>query len=150
MRIYAQWTEKDGTTSPIYTTTTGADGYYTIAMKSFTDSKGKVRKFDADPNLPEGEKIRVWADNPDADSFKQLYGYAVGGVGPHGAAYDTTAGMKWYIDSDRVENARFAFGEKPQNEVMHDLAKSAENVEYAGLTKYGQVQGKVFWSLSTA
>ena len=147
VRIYAQWIEKDGATSPVYTTTTGEDGYYTIAMKSFVDAKGKVRKFDADSNLPEGEKIRVWAENPDTNTFKQLYGYVDGGVGPRANTYDTPGGMHWYIDSDRVENVRFAFGEKPQNEVMHDLENSVENVEYAGPTKYGQVQGKVFWNL---
>ena len=148
VRVYAQWVEADGSVSPVYTTTTGADGYYTIAMKSYTDSLGKVRKFDADPNAPQNEKIRVWVDNPDRDTFTQLYGYNQGSLGPYGDTYDTPGGMKWYVGSDRVENARFAFGEKPRNEVMHDLENSSENVPNgSGLTGYGQVQGKVFWNL---
>lgn len=148
VRVYAQWVERDGSVSPVYTTTTGADGRYTIAMKSYTDSLGKVRKFDADPNFPENEKIRVWVDNPDPEAFTQLYGYNSGSLGPYGNTYDTPGGMKWLIGSDRVTNVRFTFGEKPQNEIMHNLEKSAENVARgSGLTGYGQVQGKVFWNL---
>ena len=147
VRVYAQWVEADGSVSPVYTTTTGADGYYTIAMKSYTDALGKVRKFDADPNKPEDEKIRVWADNPDPDTFTQLYGYNQGSLGPYGNTYDTPGGMKWYVGPDRVKNVRFAFGEKPRNEDMHNLAASKENVEYSGGIGYGQVQGKIFWNL---
>ena len=147
VRVYAQWVEADGSVSPVYTTTTGADGYYTIAMKSYTDSLGKVRKFDADPNKPQNEKIRVWVDNPDRDTFTQLYGYNQGSLGPYGNTYDVPGGMKWYVGSDRVENVRFAFGEKPRNDVMHNLDASKENVETKGIIKYGQVQGKVFWNL---
>ncbi|MCG7273330.1 YPDG domain-containing protein, partial [Corynebacterium afermentans] len=147
VRVYAQWVEADGSVSPVYTTTTGADGYYTIAMKSYTDALGKVRKFDADPNKPENEKIRVWVDNPDPDTFTQLYGYNQGSLGPYGNTYDVPGGMKWFVGPDRVENVRFAFGEKPRND-MHNMANSEENVLTGkGVTGYGQVQGKVFWNL---
>ena len=147
VRVYAQWVEADGLVSPVYTTTTGADGYYTIAMKSYTDALGKVRKFDADPNLPEGEKIRVWVDNPDPDTFTQLYGYNQGSLGPYGNTYDTPGGMGWEVGPDRVNDVRFAFGEKPRNDDMHNMAASKENVEYSGGIGYGQVQGKIFWNL---
>lgn len=110
---------------------------------------GKVRKFDADPNLPEGEKIRVWVDNPDTDKFTQLYGYNSGALGPYGNTYDNvSAHMQWLIGPDRVTNVRFAFGEKAQNDVMHNLDASVENAPLrTGLAAYGQVQGKVFWNL---
>ena len=84
VRIYAQWVEKDGATSPIYTTTTAADGKFTLGMKPFVDSLGKVRNFDADPNLPEGEKFRIWAENPDPEVFTQLYGSGQGKLFPLG------------------------------------------------------------------
>ena len=147
VRVYAQWVEADGSVSPVYTTTTGADGYYTIAMKSYTDALGKVRKFDADPNKPENEKIRVWVDNPDPDTFTQLYGYNQGSLGPYGNTYDTPGGMGWEVGPDRVNDVRFAFGEKPRNDDMHNMAASKENVEYSGGIGYGQVQGKIFWNL---
>lgn len=72
VRVYAQWTEKDGSTSPIYTTTSGTDGSFAIAMKQFEKDNGELAKFDADPNLPEGEKWRVWTVNPDTNKYQLL------------------------------------------------------------------------------
>ena len=42
VRVYAQWTEKGGVTSPVYTATTREDGRYTIHMQPFTNAKGEV------------------------------------------------------------------------------------------------------------
>ncbi|WP_210400223.1 YPDG domain-containing protein, partial [Corynebacterium sp. HMSC074A01] len=152
VRIYAQWVERDGATSPIYTTTTGADGRFTIGMKSFVDSLGKVRKFDADPNLPEGEKFRIWAENPDPDAFTQLYGSGQGKLFPLGNTMELSAGMRNLVGSDRLENARFAFGEKAQNDVMHNLQASEENAPWKqpSVNAYGQVTGTVHWDLTRA
>ncbi|MCG7297419.1 YPDG domain-containing protein, partial [Corynebacterium afermentans] len=152
VRIYAQWVERDGATSPIYTTTTGADGRFTIGMKSFVDSLGKVRKFDADPNLPEGEKFRIWAENPDPDAFTQLYGSGQGKLFPLGNTMELSAGMRNLVGSDRLENVRFAFGEKVQNDVMHNLQASEENAPWKqpSVNAYGQVTGTVHWDLTRA
>ena len=149
VRIYAQWVERDGATSPIYTTTTGADGRFTIGMKPFVDSLGKVRNFDADPNLPEGEKFRIWAENPDPDVFTQLYGSGQGKLFPLGNVMELSAGMRNLVGSDRLVNARFAFGEKAQNDVMHNLDASVENAPWKqpSVNAYGQVTGKVHWDL---
>ena len=151
VRIYAQWVERDGATSPIYTTTTGADGRFTIGMKPFVDSLGKVRNFDADPLLPEGEKFRIWAENPDPKVFTQLYGSGQGKLFPLGNVMELTAGMRNLVGSDRLVNARFAFGEKAQNDVMHNLGASVENAPWSrGVAAYGQVTGKVHWDLTRA
>ena len=148
VRIYAQWVEKDGATSPIYTTTTGADGYFTLGMKPFEDALGKVRNFDADPQLPEGEKFRIWAENPDPDVFTQLYGAGMGKLFPSGNVDELTAGMRNLIGSNQLVNARFAFGEKVQNDVMHNLDASVENAPWKqAFNAYGQVAGKVYWDL---
>ena len=149
VRIYAQWVEKDGATSPIYTTTTAADGKFTLGMKPFVDSLGKVRNFDADPNLPEGEKFRIWAENPDPEVFTQLYGSGQGKLFPLGNTMELSAGMRNLVDSNQLVNARFAFGEKVQNDVMHNLDASVENDPWKqpSANAYGQVTGKVYWDL---
>lgn len=144
VRVYAQWTEKGGVTSPVYTTTTRPDGRYTINMKSFTNAKGEVVKFDADPNGPQYEKIRVWVDNPDTDNFTQLYGYNFGHMGPNAATVDTPGGMGWLVGSDRVTNVRFAFGEKTRHDVMHRDGADENPVVGNGP---GQIKGNLFWHL---
>ena len=152
VRIYAQWVERDGATSPVYTTTTGADGRFIVGMKPFVDSLGKVRNFDADPNLPEGEKFRIWAENPDPDVFTQLYGSGQGSLFPLGNTMELSGGMRNLVGSDRLVNARFAFGEKAQNDVMHNLDASVENAPWKqpSVNAYGQVTGRVHWDLTRA
>ena len=144
VRVYAQWTEKGGITSPVYTGVTREDGYYTIHMKPFTNAKGQVVKFDADPNGPQYEKIRVWVDNPDPDNFTQLYGYNFGHMGPNGNTFDTPGGMGWYVGPDRVNNVRFAFGEKTRHDIMH-LDKADQNPVVGNGP--GQIKGNLFWHL---
>ncbi|MCZ9294582.1 YPDG domain-containing protein [Corynebacterium meitnerae] len=144
VRVYAQWTEKGGVTSPVYTAVTRADGRYTINMKPFNNAKGEVVKFDADPNGPQYEKIRVWADNPDPENFTQLYGYRFGGLGPEEATYDTIHTMGWLVGPDRVTNVRFAFGEKIRHDVMHRDDAAQNPVVGNGP---GQIRGHLFWHL---
>ena len=145
VRVYAEWVDKDGYTSPTYTTVTGPDGRYAIKMRSFVDALGQEHTFDADPSLPEGEKIRVWADNPDGETFQQVYGYNNGFLGPQGSTIDTQgAATGWEVGPNRVNDVRFFYGEKPQNEVMHKLDQAVENPKKSS-GQGGQVQGKAFW-----
>ncbi|WP_286204309.1 Rib/alpha-like domain-containing protein [Corynebacterium afermentans] len=145
VRVYAEWVDKDGYTSPTYTTVTGPDGRYAIKMRSFVDALGQEHTFDADPNLPEGEKIRVWADNPDGETFQQVYGYNNGFLGPQANDIDTQgAATGWEVGPNRVNDVRFFYGEKPQNEVMHKLDQAVENPKKSS-GQGGQVQGKAFW-----
>ena len=144
VRVYAEWVDKDGYTSPTYTTVTGPDGRYAIKMRPFFDALGGEHKFDADPNLPEGEKIRVWAENPDGETFQQVYGYNNGFLGPQANTIDTQgASTQWLVGENRVNNVRFFYGEKPQNDVMHKMGQAVENP--ANSSPGGQVQGKLFW-----
>ena len=145
VRVYAEWVDKDGYTSPTYTTVTGPDGRYAIKMRPFFDALGGEHKFDADPSLPEGEKIRVWAENPDGETFQQVYGYNNGFLGPQANTIDTQgASTQWLVGSNRVNNVRFFYGEKPKNDVMHKMDQAVEYpVKSSG--QGGQVQGKVFW-----
>ncbi|MCG7297425.1 YPDG domain-containing protein, partial [Corynebacterium afermentans] len=145
VRVYAEWVDKDGYTSPTYTTVTGPDGRYAIKMRPFFDALGGLHEFDADPNLPEGEKIRVWAENPDGETFQQVYGYNNGFLGPQANTYDTQgAATQWLVGPNRVNNVRFFYGEKPKNEVMHKMDQAVENPPKSS-GQGGQVQGKAFW-----
>ncbi|MCZ4386433.1 YPDG domain-containing protein, partial [Bifidobacterium breve] len=145
VRVYAQWMEKDGSVSPIYTTTTNASGEYAIKMKDFTTETGKTYTFDADPNLPQGEKWRIWADNPDKDHLTQLSNYYNGSWGPRDYAYDTEIGDG--VGPDRLDHVNIRYGLKPENEVMHNLKNVEENVP---AFKLGMVRGDVHWELVKA
>ncbi|MGV0433048.1 YPDG domain-containing protein [Corynebacterium sp. 20_84] len=145
VRVYAEWVDKDGYTSPTYTTVTGPDGRFAIKMRPFFDALGGLHEFDADPNGPQYEKIRVWAENPDGETFQQVYGYNNGFLGPQEATIDTQgSNTHWLVSSNRVSNVSFFYGEKPQNDVMHKMDQAVENpVKSSG--QGGQVQGKAFW-----
>ena len=145
VRVYAQWMEKDGSVSPIYTTTTNASGEYAIKMKDFTTETGKTYTFDADPNLPQGEKWRIWADNPDKDHLTQLSNYYNGSWGPRDYAYDAEIGDG--VGTDRLDHVNIRYGLKPENEVMHNLKNVEENVP---AFKLGMVRGDVHWELVKA
>ena len=145
VRVYAQWMEKYGSVSPIYTTTTNASGEYAIKMKDFTTETGKTYTFDADPNLPQGEKWRIWADNPDKDHLTQLSNYYNGSWGPRDYAYDAEIGDG--VGPDRLDHVNIRYGLKPENEVMHNLKNVEENVP---AFKLGMVRGDVHWELVKA
>ena len=145
VRVYAQWMEKDGSVSPIYTTTTNASGEYAIKMKDFTTETGKTYTFDADPNLPQGEKWRIWADNPDKDHLTQLSNYYNGSWGPRDYAYDAEIGDG--VGPDRLDHVNIRYGLKPENEVMHNLKNVEENVP---AFKLGMVRDDVHWELVKA
>ena len=145
VRVYAQWMEKDESVSPIYTTTTNASGEYAIKMKDFTTETGKTYTFDADPNLPQGEKWRIWADNPDKDHLTQLSNYYNGSWGPRDYAYDAEIGDG--VGPDRLDHVNIRYGLKPENEVMHNLKNVEENVP---AFKLGMVRGDVHWELVKA
>lgn len=114
-------------------------------MKDFTTETGKTYTFDADPNLPQGEKWRIWADNPDKDHLTQLSNYYNGSWGPRDYAYDAEIGDG--VGPDRLDHVNIRYGLKPENEVMHNLKNVEENVP---AFKLGMVRGDVHWELVKA
>lgn len=144
VRVYAQWTEKDGSTSPIYTTTSGTDGSFAIEMKQFKKDNGAVAKFDADPNLPEGEKWRVWTVNPDTNKYQLLWSWNHSQVGPKGIVMDTAGGAANLIAPDQVTGLRFVYSERVDSTLMH-LSEASDN---GPKQKAGYVAGRVYWNLS--
>ncbi|MDY6077508.1 cell surface protein [Mobiluncus sp.] len=143
VRVYAQWTEEDGSTSPIYTTTSVTDGSFAIAMKQFVKDNGELAKFDADPNLPEGEKWRVWTVNPDTSKYQLLWSWNHSQVGPKGIVMDTAGGAANLVDSDQVTGLRFVYSEKVDSALMH-LSEASDNGQAQNA---GYVKGRVYWNL---
>ena len=143
VRVYAQWTEKDGSTSPIYTTTSGTDGSFAIAMKQFEKDNGELAKFDADPNLPEGEKWRVWTVNPDTNKYQLLWSWNHSQVGPKGVVMDTAGGAANLIAPNQVTGLRFVYSEKVDTTLMH-LSEASDN---GPKQNAGYVAGRVYWNL---
>ena len=145
VRVYAEWLDKGGYTSPVYTAVTGPDGRYAIKMRPFVDALGGLHEFDADPNRPQLEKIRVWAENPDGEIFQQTYSYNSGFLAPQSGTIDTQgANTHWLVGPNRVSNVSFFYGERAKNEVMHKLDQAVENPKKSS-GQGGQVQGKAFW-----
>ncbi|WP_210391801.1 YPDG domain-containing protein, partial [Nosocomiicoccus sp. HMSC067E10] len=144
VRVYAQWFEKSGAASPIYTTKTDAQGNYHIVMKDFVLADGTTARFDADPLLPEGEKFRVWAETPDGLSLIQSWNLSQ--VGPRGKVMDTMNGARNWIHTDRLENFNFAYAETPDHEAMHNLNEKVDNQGFNETS--GQINGRVFWENS--
>ncbi|WP_165216815.1 YPDG domain-containing protein [Schaalia sp. ZJ1691] len=145
VRVYAQWKEKNGVLSPVYTTTTNAAGEYAIKMADFTTPDGAAYEFTGDPNLPSGQKVRIWADNPDKNTLAQLSNFKNGQFGPQDYAYDTE--IYWGVGKNIVKDAHIRYGLKPQNEVMHNLAAVKE---YAPVDGLGKIKGGVRWELVKA
>ena len=168
IRVYAQWYEKNGKTyvaSPVYTTTSGDDGKWGISMQPFLMPDGKVAKFDADPNLPEGEKWRVWSDNcpqktdffgdgRDTACYPDLavaYTYGNASIYPQSVTYEIQAGTNIGIGPNVVETAKIWYQEKPKNDFMHlkegqEGYSSSEGVKITSPTPSGTVDGRVIWN----
>lgn len=168
IRVYAQWYEKTGKSyvaSPVYTTTSGDDGKWGISMQPFLMPNGKVAKFDADPNLPEGEKWRVWSDNcpqktdffgdgRDTACYPDLavaYTYGNASIYPQSVTYEIQAGTNIGIGPNVVETAKIWYQEKPKNDFMHlkegqEGYSSSEGVKIKSPTSSGTVDGRVIWN----
>lgn len=168
IRVYAQWYEKTGKSyvaSPVYTTTSGDDGKWGISMQPFLMPNGKVAKFDADPNLPEGEKWRVWSDNcpqktdffgdgRDTACYPDLavaYTYGNASIYPQSVTYEIQAGTNIGIGPNVVETAKIWYQEKPKNDFMHlkegqEGYSSSEGVKIKSPTPSGTVDGRVIWN----
>ena len=141
VRVYAQWYEKDGSASPIYTGTTAADGTYSIVMKDFVKYDGTTVSFDADPNLPEGEKWRVWAKTPEGTYL--WYSWEESQLGPQSSIMDTAFGAGNLVGPDRLTGFNFIYAPKT-DAVMHDMAHAREAKAVSG--EQGYISGEVYWN----
>ncbi|GAB3943335.1 hypothetical protein GCM10028828_10670 [Corynebacterium tapiri] len=147
VRVYAKWVESDGSTSPIYTAVTDANGEYHIKMLDFKDPNGVTRRFDADPNWPEKEKIRVWSDNPDPSKWNLMFNYMNGQVGPKGVVADTTGGAAQLIGPNQYVNVAIQYVPIQDHTGMHlDNPKYVATSPDPASGPGGQINGSVHWN----
>ncbi|ARQ07924.1 Rib/alpha-like domain-containing protein [Macrococcoides canis] len=142
VRVYAQWVEKSGATSPIFTTTTLADGTYHIVMQDFTGPDGTVYTFDADPNLPQGEKWRVWAETP--TGLQLYYSWENSQLGPQSPVMDTSYNAGYGIGNDQLTDFNFIYTAQTDEAVMHDMTNATTSTPVSG--EQGYISGTVFWN----
>lgn len=147
VKVFAQWFEKDGAASPVYSGSTGADGAFHIVMKSFEAPDGTLRHFDADPMEGEGETWRVWSENPDPTKYDLLYQYQNGQVGPRNYVANTEGTSGFDVGPNRVNNIRIQYADAKDPKSMHNIDKAVETPNTdKSIVEGGKVQGDVFWN----
>lgn len=155
VKVYAQWQESDGSTSPLYTTTSQTDGSFAIGMKDFTKANGETAKFDADPNCDvvnakNGgcEKWRIWTVNPDTSKYQLLWSWEHSKTGPRAIAgstiMDTAGGAHYDVIKDQLLGLRFIYSDKTDNTNMHRADATDNGPSRGGM---GSIEGRVFWDL---
>ena len=145
--IYAQWFDSKGAVpSPVYKTTSDASGNWGIIMKPFVSSDGKIHTFDADPNLPEGEKFRVWSDNPDVNKYALAYSWGNQQVFPGSNTYALQGGSSFSIGPNKISGVTIRYEEITDNSKFH--LDNAVDTSSVSSSKNGQVRGRAFWNYS--
>ena len=135
--VYAQWMDervKGYTVSPVYKTTTRADGSYTVHFPTYKDVAGVEHKFTANPY----QKLRVWIENPDADRFQVSFQEGDGVFKDSVNRYNST----WDVATNRVNEQNIALTERPQTWLS---LPEAQRTESEAEQDRGNIKGRVFW-----
>lgn len=136
--------------SPIYTTTVGADGKFSINMQPFVDGSGTTRVFNG---ATASERVRIWVDGYDKDDYRVLYNYGqILSPDSRTAVTDTTAGVGWSAGGRRLSNVKISLVERSNAQTMlgdetgwthRDPVNNSD--EYRG-DNWGQAAGKIYWN----
>ncbi|WPJ93621.1 YPDG domain-containing protein [Corynebacterium sp. UMB2355A] len=157
VKVYAQWYEgrRSEHASPVYYTTTNAQGNFSLNMAPYTDAEGVERRFSADASVGETvpqrdqkrEKIRVWAELPeDLASKYRLVHQPAAGIFPPTAITPGTQGDGVWSDN-KVSEVKIQFAQKTQ---LPQHLPQDKWVESQGSGLYGSYQGRAFWNLDVA
>ncbi|WP_284907465.1 YPDG domain-containing protein, partial [Actinobaculum massiliense] len=145
--IYAQWFDSKGAVaSPVYKTTSDPSGNWGIIMKPFVSPDGKIHTFDADPNLPEGEKFRVWSDNPDVNKYALAYSWGNQQVFPGSSTYALQGGSNFSIGPNKISGVTIRYQEITDNSKFH--LDNAVDTSDVSTNRNGQIRGRAFWNYS--
>ena len=147
--IYLQWIDKDGYISPVFKTTSKADGSYTFTFdKPIVDELGNSHKWQLAGNADFA--IRTWAGNPDSEKWNVIKpGDQKAGFHKRlsriNESWDFTAGI------NRIVGGQVVLQEKP---LANDwLVGPKENWrespdpsgEWKNAGAYGKIDGKVWF-----
>ncbi|WP_181377468.1 YPDG domain-containing protein [Pseudoglutamicibacter cumminsii] len=146
VKVYAQWIDYNnkkqrGAVSPVYTTQTKADGTYTISLPDWTDALGTVHKWEATA----GQKLRIWADNPDPKNLQLAFVEGDSVFGGQGDRYLGT--WNGTVGIQLAENYNIAYHERDVVEGGQDWLYLPEDKSTTGEAHTGEgwVQGRVYY-----
>ncbi|WOH94415.1 YPDG domain-containing protein [Corynebacterium urealyticum] len=114
VKVYAQWIDYNnkkqrGAVSPIYTAQSKADGTYSISLPDWTDALGTVHKWEATA----GQKLRIWADNPDPENLQLAFVEGDSVFGGQGDRYFGT--WNGTVGIQRVVDFNISYHEREQD-----------------------------------
>ncbi|MDU3134273.1 MAG: Rib/alpha-like domain-containing protein, partial [Winkia neuii] len=139
VKVYAQWVDDDSakTVSPIYTSTSGDDGKYSISLPDWTDSLGNKHAFKANST----QKLRIWSENPDDSKYISSFSE---GFQTFANSVQRVHGFWNSLPSSRnAVDFNVSFQERPQNDVMHLPEDKQTNL--TPTKTGGDVLGTVWW-----
>ena len=146
VKVYAQWIDYNnkkqrGAVSPVYTTQTNADGTYTISLPDWTDALGTVHKWEATA----GQKLRIWADNPDPKNLQLAFVEGDSVFGGQGDRYLGT--WNGTVGIQLAENYNISYHERDVVEDGQDWLYLPEDKSTTGEAHTGEgwVQGRVYY-----
>ncbi|MCU9520063.1 YPDG domain-containing protein, partial [Corynebacterium sp. ES2794-CONJ1] len=148
--IYVQWSDK-GVLSPIYSTTSDANGNWTVLLEPFNLGFNDVRTFDGQPHFLSGgpEKIKVWAQSPNPDEYEFFWAYGQS-LAPKSEVLDINYGaIAWSPSGDNVQGVSVFFVPKIKTEDYLGIHKPKDqwvnNSDRLVAGGYGQMTGRVYW-----
>ncbi|MGX7350280.1 Rib/alpha-like domain-containing protein, partial [Dolosicoccus paucivorans] len=152
-KVYLQWTDSNGTVSPVYYTTSNADGRFTIDLsKPFVDGTGVERSFRLSNSLVRKTAIRTWVTLPN----EERYDVVKGGDGKgnfHVATARTNESWNLTTGKELIENAQVLVQEKKllndwlmKPEAEWTTSGTSDGI-WANQGDYGKVEGYVWYDL---
>ncbi|MDV6239845.1 Rib/alpha-like domain-containing protein, partial [Trueperella bernardiae] len=171
VKVYVQWREGAGNAdfpysySPIYYSTADAQGNFSIDMKPYFDSIGRVRYFEGrvdagaagtkdlagnDSRLGWREKVRIWAELPDGTKadYRLINHYATSWA-PADPTLDNTVMATWDSGKSSIRGVYINYAKNTDNVLAkpdrNDWAVSGEG-NNVGKGLNGSVGGTVFWN----
>ncbi len=171
VKVYVQWREGAGNAnfpysySPIYYSTADDQGNFSIDMKPYFDTIGRVRYFEGrvdtggadikdfagnDSRLGWHEKVRIWAELPDGTKadYRLINHYATTWA-PADPTLDNTVMATWDSGKSSIRDVVINYAKNTDNVLAkpdrNDWAVSGEG-NNVGNGLDGSVGGTVFWN----
>ncbi|WP_210398532.1 Rib/alpha-like domain-containing protein, partial [Corynebacterium sp. HMSC27B11] len=146
VKVYAQWIDypnkkQRGAVSPVYTTQTKADGTYTISLPDWTDALGTVHKW----NAIAGQKLRIWAENPDPKNLQVAFIEGDSVFGGPAARYNGT--WNGTVGIRLAENYNISYHERDAAKDGQDWLYLPEDKSTTGEKQVngGRAKGRVYY-----
>ena len=151
VNVYLQYVTGKGFVSPVYKTTSTADGTFVFDLsKPVTNRLGATGEFQlaGDPKL----SIRTWAENPDPTKYTIIKS-GDQRTGFHGRLSRTNEAWNFTAGINRITNGQVVLQEKPNSEdyLLKPEAEretgDAADGQFSRNGNYGTIRGSVWYDL---